>query len=136
MLISGRLTQDKRTVSDFKHLSTRIAKVHLAFPLVSDTLSLLGSSKCEFHSVIDLKDAFHSLQLTEESKKYCRILSYFGSASFLYQRMPVGLNISPAIWESFINTILDCLQSRKYCEIAMDGLLLFTLDRKVQKVKL
>ena len=31
--------------------------------------------------------------------------------------MPMGLNISPSIWQSYINVILDCLQSRKYCEV-------------------
>ena len=38
----------------------------------------------------------------------------------------MGLNISPAIWEFYINAILNCLQSRKYCEAIMDNLLLFT----------
>ena len=41
--------------------------------------------------------------------------------------MPMGLNISPAIWQSYINAILNCLQSRKYCKAIMDDLLLFTL---------
>ena len=49
---------------------------------------MLGSSKCEVLTIIDLKDTFHSLRLTEESKNYCGILSYFGSNSYLYQRMP------------------------------------------------
>ena len=40
--------------------------------------------------------------------------------------MPMGLNISPSIWQSYINTILDCLQNRKYCKAIMDDLLLFT----------
>ena len=40
--------------------------------------------------------------------------------------MTMGLNISPSIWQSYINAILDCLQSRKYCEAIMDDLLLFT----------
>ena len=52
-------------------------------------------------SVLDLKDAFHSLRLTESSKKYWGILPYFGSASYLYQRMPMGLNISPVVWQSY-----------------------------------
>ena len=38
----------------------------------------------------------------------------------------MGLNISPTIWQSYINAILGCLQSRKYCEAIMDDLLLFT----------
>ena len=118
------MTQDKRVVTDFRHLNMRIAKNTLAYPLLKDTL--LGSSKCEVMSVLDLKDAFHSLKLTESSKKYCGILPYFGSASYLYQRMPMGLNISPAVWKSYINAILSCLSSRKYCEAIMDDLLLFT----------
>ena len=90
MLISRKMTQDKRVVTDFRFLNTRIAKNNLAYPLVKDTFTTLGNSKCEVLSVLDLKDAFHSLRLTEKSKKYCGILPYFGSASYLYQRMPMG----------------------------------------------
>ena len=98
----------------------------MVYPLLKDTFALLGSSQCEVISVLHLKDAFYFLRLKENSKKYCGILTYFGSASYLYQRMPMGLNISPAIWQSYINTILDCLQSRRYCKAVMDDLLLFT----------
>ena len=84
MLISRRMTQDKRVMTDFRHLNMRIAKNNLAYPLLKDMFTLLGSSKCKVMSVLDLKDAFHSLILTENSKKYCGILPYFGSASYLY----------------------------------------------------
>ena len=120
------MTKDKRVVMDFRHLNMWIAKNNLAYPLLKDTFLMLGSSKCEVMSVLDLKDAFHSLRLTENSKKFCGILPYFGSPSYLYQRMPMRLNISPPIWQSYINAILNCLQSKKYCEAIMDDLLLFT----------
>ena len=126
MLISGKMTKDKRVVTDFRHLIMCIAKNNLANPLLKDTFSMLGSSKCKVMSVLDLKDAFHSLQLTENSKKFCGILPYFGSSSYLYQRMPMELNIFTAIWQSYINAILSCLQSRKYFEAIIDNLLLFT----------
>ena len=83
MLISRKVTSDKRVVIDFRHLNTRIVKNNLAYPLLRDTFSLLSSSKCEVMSVLDLKDAFYSLQLSEKSQKYCGILPYFGSASYL-----------------------------------------------------
>ena len=136
MLISQKVTSDKRVVTDFRHLNMRIVKNNLAYPLLRDTFSLLGSSKCEVMSVLDLKDAFHSLQLSEKSQKYCGILPYFGSASYLYQRMPMGLNVSPPIWQMYINAILNSLQSRKYCEMIMDDLLLFTPSKKVHMDKL
>ena len=53
----------------------------------------------------------------------------FGSASYLYHRMPMGLNVSPPIWQSYINTILNCLESRKYCKAIRDDLLLFTTSK-------
>ena len=128
--------QDKRVVTDFRHLNMRIAKNNLAYPLLKDTFTLLGSSKCEVLSVLDLKDAFHSLRLTENSKKYCGILLYFGSTSYLYQRMPMGLNISPTVWQSYINAILSCLSNKKYCEAIMDDLLLFMPNKQTHFEKL
>ena len=80
----------------------RIAKNNLAYPLVRDTLSVLGNYKCKVLSVFDLKDAFHSVRLSENSKKYCGIPPYFGSPLYLYQRIPMGLNISSSIWHTLM----------------------------------
>ena len=52
MFISRKLTKDKRVVTDFRHLNVRIAKNNLAYPLVRDTFSMLGSSKYEVLSVL------------------------------------------------------------------------------------
>ena len=71
MLISRKMTQDKTVVTDFRHLNMCIAKNNLAYTLMKDTVTLLGSPRCEVLSVLDLKDAFHSLRLTENSKKFC-----------------------------------------------------------------
>ena len=73
---------------------------------------------------------FTPLDYQKTQKRYCGILPYFGSASYLYQRMPMRLNISPSMWQSYINAILDCLQNRKYCEAIMDDLLLFTPSKR------
>ena len=86
--------------------------------------------------VLDLKDVFHSLRLSEQAKKFCGILPYFGSASYIYQRMPMGLNISPSIWQLYINAILDCLETRKHFKAIMDVLLLFTPTKKAHMAKL
>ena len=111
ILISRKLTKDKRVVTDFRHLNMCIAKNNLAYPLLKDTFALLGSSQCEVMSVLDLKDLFHSLRKTLRS-----IVASFLTLEvppICYQRMPVGLNISPTIWQSYIYAILGYLQSRK-----------------------
>ena len=47
MLISRKVTQDKRVVMDFRHLNIKLAKNNLAYPLVRNTFSVLGNSKYE-----------------------------------------------------------------------------------------
>ena len=78
MLINRKVTKDKRVVKAFRNLNVGIAKNNLAYPLLKDTFSVLGSSRCEVLSVLDLKDTFHSLRLLENLRRYCGILPYFG----------------------------------------------------------
>ena len=47
--------------------------------------------------------------------------------------MPMALNISPSIWQSYINVILE---SKKHCEAIMEDLLLFTPMKKLHMAKL
>ena len=96
MLISRRFTPDRRVVTDL-NLNVRISKNNLTCPLLKDTLSVHRNSRCEVLSVLDVKDAFHSISLSENSERFFGILQYFGSASYLYQRMPMVLYTSPSI---------------------------------------
>ena len=115
------MTSDKRVVTNFRHLNMRIGKNNLAYPLLRDTFALSESLKCEVMSVLDLKDAFHSLQLSEKSQKYCSIYFCILVVHFICIRGCLwGLNVSPPIWQSYINIILNSLQSRKYCEAIME----------------
>ena len=71
--------------------------------------------------------------LTEPFRRVKEILwdiAAFWCVPYLYQIMPLGLNTSPAIWQSLLNAILDCLQSREYCKAIVDDLVLLTRDRK------
>ena len=90
MLISRKLTKDKKSSDRLQTSKCKNSKNSLVYPLLKDMFSVLGRSKCEVLSVLDLKDTFHSLRLSEHSKKYCGILPYFGSTSYLYQRIPTG----------------------------------------------
>ena len=40
------------------------------------------------------------------SKKYCAITPYYGSATYIYQQLGMGLSLSPQVWQTFLNTIL------------------------------
>ena len=91
MLITRKLTQDKRPVVDFRLLNTRILRRNTSIPLMSDVLSILGNSACEVVSCVDVKDAYHSVKLTEKSKEYCGILPYFGSPIYMSCHHSLGV---------------------------------------------
>ena len=124
MLITRKLTNDKKPVVDFRLLNTRILRRNTSIPLMSDVLSILGNSECEVVSCVDIKDAYHSIKLTEKSKEYCSILPYFGSPIYRYEVLPMGIACAPQIWMDYITLIMAELeQKNKYIAI-MDDLLL------------
>ena len=123
MLVTRKLTNDKRPVVDFRLLNTRILRRNMSIPLMKDVLSTLGNSKCEVMSCIDIKDVYHSILLTEKSKEYCGILPYFSSPIYRYEVLPMGITCAPQIWMDYITLILGELELKaKYIAI-MDDLL-------------
>ena len=124
MLITRKLTNDKRPVVDFRLLNTRILRRNTSIPLMSDVLSILGNSECEVVSCVDIKDAYHSIKLTEKSKEYCGILPYFGSPIYRYEVLPMGITCAPQIWMDYITLIMAELEQKNQYIAIMDDLLL------------
>ena len=124
MLITRKLTKDKRPVVDIRLLNTRILRRNTSIPLMSDVLSILGNSECEVLSCVDIKDAYHSIRLTEKSKEYCGILPYFGSHIYRYEVLPMGIACAPQIWMDYITLILSELEDKKKYIAIMDDLLI------------
>ena len=107
MLIPRKITLVPRIVTDFRVLNSRVVQIYsCSVPLLKDILMALGMSGVEFMSLLDLKDAYHSLRLSMNSKKYCAITPYCGSATYIYQRLGMGLSLSPQVWQTFLNAIL------------------------------
>ncbi len=98
MMLIPRKTGLPRIVTDFQFLNSRLVRINPSIPLVQDAIQMLGVSECEVLLVIDLKDTYHTLCLDEQSQKYCEITPYFGSPKYVYQRLGMGLSVSPAIW--------------------------------------
>ena len=88
-----------------------------------DILSILGNSECEVISCVDIKDAYHSILLTERSKEFYGILPYFGSPIYRYEVLPIGIACAPQIWMDYINLILGELEDKSRYIAIMDDLL-------------
>ena len=85
---------------------------------------MLSNSECEVVSCVDIKDAYHSIRLTEKSKEYCGILPYFGSPRNRYEVLPMGIACAPQIWMDYITLILSELEDKKKYIAIMDDLLI------------
>ena len=124
MLITRKVTHDKRPTVDFRLLNTHIRRHNNATPLLRDIFKMLGKSNCEVLSCVDIKDAYHSIHIDEKLKEFCGILLYFGSQHYRYEVLPMGLGTSPAIWMTYVNFLLDSMPDRDKIIAIMDDLLL------------
>ena len=108
--------------SDFHILNEKLVKINHAFPLVRDCIEQLGRNKCHYLSTIDLRDAFHSLRLALSSQRYCGITPYYGSPTYHYLCMGMGMSVSPQIWQQFVDLVFqdDLIKCKQNFDVIMD----------------
>lgn len=123
MVIKGK--HSTRAIADLRHLNKRLEKQNYPFPLIRDTIQLLGGSECKYLSVVDIKRAYHSIPLSERSSKYCGIATYFGGRHAKFLKIPMGLSIAPAIWQNYIENLLDEIPNRRsFLHVHMDDIII------------
>ena len=73
-------------------------------------------------STIDLRDAFHTLRLAKTSQKYCGIKPYYGSTTYHFLCMGMGMSISPQIWHQFVDLVFqdDIIKRKPNFDVIMD----------------
>ena len=73
-------------------------------------------------STIDLRYAFHNLRLAKTSQKYCGITPYYGSSTYHYLCMGMGMSVSPQIWQQFIDLVFqdDIIKRKQNFDVIMD----------------
>ena len=108
--------------SNFCILNEKLVKINHAFPLVRDCIEQLGRKKCHYLSMIDLRDTFHTLRLALSSQKYCGITPYYGSTTYHYLCMGMGMSVSPQIWQQFVDLGFqyDLIKRKQNFDVIMD----------------
>ena len=111
-----------RVCSDFHILNEKLVKINHAFLLVRDSIEQLGRKKCHYFSMIDLRDTFHTLRLALSSQKYCSITPYYGSPTYHYLCMGMGMSVSPQIWQQFVDLAFqdDLIKCKQNFDVIMD----------------
>ena len=126
LLVKRKQQNLYRVVTDFRVLNEWLVRVNHAFPIIRDCLEAIGASKCEVMSVLALRDNYHTLPLAEESQKYCSLTPYYGSPTYVYLRMGMGMSCSPALWQQFVHIIWEQLPNKERYKIIMDDILIFS----------
>ena len=103
MLIARETSCLKMNDYLLKCLISGLQRVNLAFSLIKDAFAILERSKCDCLLVLHLKDGYHTVIFFQTVPNCVVTFTLFGSARYVYQRMPNSLCASPAIWQFYIN---------------------------------
>ena len=68
---------------------------------------------CRYYMVLDVKDAFHRIPVSETAKPYLHMSVYHpnGYREYAWKRAPQGLSASPAFWVQLIDSTVDALKN-------------------------
>ena len=74
--------------------------------------------------MIDLRDTFHTLRLALSSQKCCGITPYYGSPTYHYLRMGMGMSVSLQIWQQFVDLVFqdDLNKCKQNFDVKMDDM--------------
>jgi hypothetical protein len=87
------------------------------FPLMSSQNFFDDASKYKYFCILDIKNAFLSIPLTKNARKYLAIITPFGT--FLPNRTPYGLKTSPS---AFCFALWKVIGDLAFCHAYMDDL--------------
>ncbi len=124
-----------RLVVDFKYLNLHLPDIKFSYPEIKHVLHKIGRHGSRVYSFLDLKSTFHSINLTENSKKYTSCCASPGSPTYQFNKLSQGLNVSPAYFTSLMNDLLHDLPEdiHEFIDCIMNDVIIFTPDIKTHK---
>lgn len=116
---------DMRLVIDFRKLNEITELENFPIPLIDEILEDMAGS--EYFTLLDIKGAFHQIELDQTSKTYTAFT--VGHIQYCWNRLPMGLTSAPLTWQRVINTILSDMIG-KNVHAYLDDIAIFAKTRK------
>ena len=117
-----------RLCIDFRRLNAKIIPDRQPIPRVQDILDGLNGQ--EWFSTLDMSQAYHQGEISEESRKFTAFSTPWSLLEWI--RIPYGLSNAPPYFQRFINETLRNLKD-KICVAYLDDILIFGRNFKEHK---
>ncbi|CAG4907160.1 unnamed protein product [Colias eurytheme] len=115
-----------RVCIDYRLLNKKIVKDEFPLPVIDDMIDKLCEAR--IFSVLDLKNGFFHLRVSEESVAYTSFVTHNGQYEFL--RAPFGLSICPKYFMRFVSIIFRDLISQGIMIIFIDDILITAANQE------
>jgi hypothetical protein len=99
--------------------------------LATDALERLGRSDAKCVSIIDLKEAYHTIKIDPDSQYLTGVSAYTGSSQYQYTRLSMGMTVSGARFVEHLNKVINEIpDSQTFVTPIIDDLLLYSPDEE------
>ena len=117
-----------RLCIDFRRLNAKIIPDRQPIPRVQDILD--GLKGQEWFSTLDMSQAYHQGEISEESRKFTAFSTPWSLLEWV--RIPYGLSNAPPCFQRFINETLRELKD-SICVAYLDDILIYGRNFKEHK---
>ena len=125
LIVVKKKSGDLRPVIDFRELNKIVIAEHYPLPRIDDMLSNLGGAK--IFSSLDLRSAFHQIELSEDSRELTAFSVNF--RKYHFKKLPFGYCNSPGVFQSIMCKALQKLLGT-LCFVFIDDILVFSKSVK------
>lgn len=133
LVIVGKASGEPRICLDLRRVNEAVIREHFPMPVVDEYLARLGTGKV--WSKLDIREAFHQVELAEDSRDYTTFITSRGL--FRFKRLPFGLVTAPEIFQRIMEEMLSgCEGTYWYLDdIIVEGETKEIHDLNLQKVE-
>ena len=113
-----------RVCIDYRAINKKVIRDHFPLPVIDVQLDKLVGAR--IFSTIDLRNAFHHVDIEEGSQKYTSFVTLTGQYEFM--KVPFGFCNSPAVFQRYITFIFKDLIREGSVLVYLDDVVIIARD--------
>lgn len=103
LVIVGKASGEPRICLDLRRVNEAVVRERFPMPVVEEYLARIGKGKV--WSKLDIREAFHQVELAEDSRDVTTFITSRGL--FRFKRLPFGLVTAPEIFQRVMEEMLS-----------------------------